>query len=189
MQISPVTPINNEDAWVADAAIDRSNRDLIIAALLDPGPYTKEEEDMVADGLKVVDKLSDDKNPEVTLTKYDARTPLQSTYMCYDKKMHLTYGKVSSIVRGASVLDVVASLADYKSNLNVKHQPNPSELSSRILERISNHHLVFYYQAALPPPLRSRDCVWSFIAHEASLRCSVRLRVPAHTSQRGANHL
>ena len=152
------------DRWESDVALDRESRQKMIAdeQLLDPDPYTKDEDDIIDGGLLLVKKLSG-KTPEITLTKLETNTPIEDAYMCYDHELHVTHGKVEVAVHGANVLDVCAFLSDYMSRFYVKHSPDPSMLDSRVLERVNSHHQVWYYKGRGTPPFQNRDFVWSFV--------------------------
>ena len=152
--------------WLKDVVLDRCNQHKIKIELLDAGEYTKEEEDKIKDGLGIIEKLSDghDKHPDIILTKHNTGTPLQTAHMCYDKKQNITFGKVTTIVHGASALDIMAYLADYDSNVKKNYQADPNLIKSCVLEHVNNHNLMVYLHRKLPYPLRSRDLVWNFIA-------------------------
>ena len=171
-QVAPSAVLSEQDQireWEASIDVDRSNREVIKVALLDPGPYTVEEDSNVLDGLRVVDKLSDDdSHQEIKMTKYNARSPLLDASMCFDNEHNITYGKVAVTVHGASVLDLVASLSDYMSNFYSKHSTAVNRVESRILERINNHHQVLYYKGRATGLFQDRDFVWSFIVKRLS---------------------
>ena len=154
------------DSWLSDAKLDHANRENFKAGQTDPGSYTKDEDDKIAGSLQLIDKLdvgNVDKYPDIRLTPHDMGTPLREAFMCHDSKSNVTYGKVTAIVHGASILDVVALLADYLSNNNQRHNKLSTQLESRILERVNNHHQVWYYQGRGTGPFHNRDFVWSFI--------------------------
>ena len=151
------------DSWKLDVELDRSTRSKIIASLLDPGPYTKEEEDKVNAGLLIADKLSDGNNREITLTKHDTGTSLREAYVCHDSESNVTFGKVTVTVQGASVLDLGAYLLDYESNHSTKHAPNANRIASQVLERVNNHHQVWYYRGRGTGLFQDRDFVFDCI--------------------------
>ena len=159
----PLATLSSAPRWKPDVELDRENRRKIIAELLDPGPYTSGEDKKISDALLVIDKLSDGKNPEITLAKHDMGTPLQEAYMCHNNENNITFGKVATTVHGASVLDISAYIFDWNSNFKGYHEPDRRVLKHCTLERINNHHQVWNYVFRSPPPLHNREFVWSIV--------------------------
>ena len=150
--------------WAEDGKFDKATRKTIKEQFENPGTYSPDEEKSIKQGLNIVEKLGGDatKHPKVQLTKHKTNTPLLSAFICHDGTVHQTYGKVECTVP-ASILDNVAFLFDYEANL-YKYDVNPNLLKYGVLERVNNHHSVFYYLTTPSPPFLSRDFVWSFIA-------------------------
>ena len=170
MQVAPTTtPV---DDWAADAIVDRCSREAIALKVLDPGEYSVEEEAQIQRGLRIVNRLGgdndsvDNKQTDIVMEKYETHTPLKSAFICHDMTNGVTYGKVSSTVRGASLLDLVSFLVDYTSHFETKYKEAHNRIKFGILERVNNHHLVFYYETSAPPPLCNRDFVWSFVTKQ-----------------------
>ena len=164
MQVVPTPP---PDEWDEDVVYDISSRKDIKVQLDEPGKYSAQEEKAIQDGLLVVSKLgggTTDKHPGVVMTKHETHTPLQTAFTCYDETNHVTYGKVTFTVR-APMLDIAAFLVDYEARF-YRHIDTPNMIKSSVLERVNNHHLVFYYLGRSPPPFQNRDFVWSFIAKQ-----------------------
>ena len=155
----------DEEEWKKVVALDRENRCSTIDELLDPGLYTKEEKDKINDALLLADKFKagDDKHDHITLTKRESFSPLSEVYVCHDRKLKVTYGKESSVVRGASLLDAAAYLVSFDSLYYKKYLSRPSGVKFRVLERVNKHHQMWYYYNRGVPPYAPRDFVWSVI--------------------------
>ena len=132
-----------------------------------PGKYTAEEDEKIEEGLLLVETLSDG-NHTTRLTKQPLRSRLWDVFVFYDSVRNITYGKTSRVIRGASVLDTVAFLTDYDSQFLKSTIDHPNQLEVRTLERVNNHHRVFFYLGRSPPPFRNRELVFDFIVKRLS---------------------
>ena len=149
----------------ANAELDRAVREKLQVSLRNPGSYSASEDAAVDAGLLVVARLGgDDKQkPGITLTKLETHSPLQTAYICHDKKRNVTFGKISTTVRGASLLDVVSDILNFESIFLKQHNIDEHEIQHCVLEHVNEHHQVWYYHGRFPPPFQGRDFCWSVI--------------------------
>jgi hypothetical protein len=152
-------------SWKNLVATDRERRIRMIEKITNPGPYTASEEANITMALNVINNLEN----RAKLKKYDTRSPLHEASMFFDKESQMTFGKVSCDAWNATLLDVVAHLADYDSNYNkMVNLDDPNIVKTCVLEDVNNHHQILYFQGRLPPPFQNRDLCWSRIVKRIS---------------------
>ena len=157
-------PLDKIEAWVNDSKIDFESRLLIKAQCrADLGLLSKEEERSLDVAKQLLSKASEMKMRKFKLNK----SSLVETCVMYDRskttnKDNKVYGMTKCTVR-ASVEDVLAYSIDYESQLSKKYDRGANVIQQVVLDRVSSHHLVLYYQASLPQPFQNREFLWTLV--------------------------
>ena len=182
--------VNYAAFWEDHADIDATNRETLTVGInADRGLVSSEEVRIITVAKSLLAKFD---MGEMNTTKLRMRSPLLTATISERTSNKKTtkenqtvdttvFGSVSCLIRGASINQMLAYSMDIDSFYLRKHTfDSKNTLSSKMLERVNSHHVVFYYKGRLPHPFQSREIVMSYLWEKQNSTQCICIAQPAH---------